>query len=573
MKLRFPNLLVSLWLATTLTTAEGNGIGSLRSTLLRANPALSVHQRTMLEREASVNPLQPTLRAFQFWRRVYPIVWDYRLTGYWNRIARRNDPEGRAKAYDALHTKHAPDALKVILELRGIYVKIGQVLSSRADFIPRQYVDAFSALQDQVNPYEQDRIEWIIRESLQSCQELDMEDVFESVDEVLGSASIGQVHKAKLTPKYGGGTVAVKVMHPNAETQFANDFKVFIGLTNVALSGWGPIVRELETQMMTEFDYTNEANDLRHVRANVLHSPYADKVIVPEPMVELCSKHVLVMEYLSGKKLAEDIELKLARIVGDIDSARKVLKAKQQAMFESKDVGRKKKKSLFREFSEIVGESEDGLPLIHKTAKAVQLMSMMRDVGKKLSLLLDATGHQIFIDGVYNGDPHPGNVLVLDCGRLGLIDYGQTRRLTKPDRLALARVVAAVGKHHPDVHEVSNAMRTFGFRTRDGNDDIMAKFAALYFDSDAEGKKMGCSSPQIYLLRLESIDPMIEVPDPAVFVARTSFLFRGLGSILQQQLHTSAAWRDHALLALATDGEGRQLYNLGLTPIRAESST
>jgi predicted unusual protein kinase regulating ubiquinone biosynthesis (AarF/ABC1/UbiB family) len=77
------------------------------------------------------------------------------------------------------------------------------------------------------------------------------------------SASIGQVHKAKLTSKYGGYTVAVKVMHPNAEDLFRNDLKVFRTLCKVALPGWEPILREFETQIMTEFDYGNEANNLR----------------------------------------------------------------------------------------------------------------------------------------------------------------------------------------------------------------------------------------------------------------------------------------------------------------------
>ena len=110
-------------------------------------------------------------------------------------------------------------------------------------------------------------------------------------------------------------------------------------------------------------------------------------------------------------------------------------------------------------------------------------------------------------------------------------------------------------------------MRDFGFVSRDNSDDNMAHFAELYFDSDAVGKKLGYATPQKYLMHLNSIDPMVLVPDPAVFVARTSFLFRGLGALLQQQLHTSQHWRKHAMLALSTDGKDITLYNLGLTPL------
>ena len=171
-----------------------------------------------------------------------------------------------------------------------------------------------------------------------------------------------------------------------------------------------------------------------------------------------------------------------------------------------------------------------------------------------------------------NGDVHPGNVLVLECGRLGLIDYGQTRRLEKHDRLALARVVVELGKHNVDVGKVSAAMRNFGFQSRDSNDVNTAKFAALYFDSDAEGKRDGFATPQRWLDHLNSVDPMIVVPDPAVFVARTSFFFRGLGALLQQQLHTSESWRCPAQRSLYAEGDYQGLYNLGLTPLPADDS-
>ena len=323
-------------------------------------------------------------------------------------------------------------------------------------------------------------------------------------------------------------------------------------------------------QMMTEFDYINEANNLKVVRGNMQKSPYRNKVVVPQPRIDLCSKNLLVMEYLPGKKLAEHIEDRLASILGgDVVSARKVLKAKQQALFESKDVGHKNH-GLFKQLSDIIGETDNSLSMTQRASKAIQLMSMTRDARRKLSLLLDATGWQIFHDGLYNGDPHPGNILVLDSGKLGLIDYGQTRRLATTDRLAIAKVVSELGKQHPNVHKVANAMRNFGFDSRDNNDKNTYHFAQLYFDSDADGKKMGFATPQKYLMHLNSVDPMLTVPDPAVFVARTSFLFRGLGALLQQQLHTSQNWKHQADLALTTDGKEIELYNLGLTPINTD---
>ena len=101
-------------------------------------------------------------------------------------------------------------------------------------------------------------------------------------------------------------------------------------------------------------------------------------------------------------------------------------------------------------------------------------------------------------------------------GRLGLIDYGQVRRLSDEDRLALSRVVIALGGKEDVIDsEVANAMRGFGFRSRRDMDDVIARTAALYFDSDAEGKALGYATPQMYLQYLISRDPMVHVPDAA----------------------------------------------------------
>jgi aarF domain-containing kinase len=148
--------------------------------------------------------------------------------------------------------------------------------------------------------------------------------VFEDMDHAaLGSASIGQCHRAVLKQPWdktggyqGGKVVAVKVMHPGAEKRFYNDFQVFRWLCRIALPGWKPILDELNRQFMTEFDYLNEAINLDEVRINMAKSPYSRYVSVPQPLHALCSKHLLVMEMLDGKKFSDDIEERLAAAMG-----------------------------------------------------------------------------------------------------------------------------------------------------------------------------------------------------------------------------------------------------------------
>ncbi len=133
---------------------------------------------------------------------------------------------------------------------------------------------------------------------------------------------------------------------------------------------------------------------------------------------------------------------------------------------------------------------------------------------KSIDLLVDVQGYQMLHTGVFQGDPHPGNVLKLRNGQLGLIDYGQTKSITSDERLGISRIVQALGTGASQ-EVISNAMRELGFRTKFDSDAVLAKYAALFFDSDIEGKKTGCATPQAYFKALTEADPLVKVPDVA----------------------------------------------------------
>jgi aarF domain-containing kinase len=99
-------------------------------------------------------------------------------------------------------------------------------------------------------------------------------------------------------------------------------------------------------------------------------------------------------------------------------------------------------------------------------------------------------------------------------GSLGLVDFGQTKTITDDERLGVARVVAAIGKEL-SVSDIADAMRSLGFQTKFNDDGILAQYAALFFDSDIEGKRMGCATPQLYFSQLTKTDPLVNVPDVA----------------------------------------------------------
>lgn len=289
--------------------------------------------------EPKLAPTNPVFRAFAFWKRAGPIVVHYKFTKRWCKF-KEYPFETRDVIWNSLHDQYAEEVKDIMTQFRGLFVKFGQVLSGRADFMPRQYIEAFTSLQDDLPPKPFEEIKNIVQESLYEIDDnLTFDEVFESFDESpLGTASIGQVHAAVLSSRLYNITtnkafykeipeVAVKVMHPSAQDQFRNDFKIFKWLCRVGLPGWMTLLDELKRQMMTEFDYTDEANSLQEIRMNMKKTKYSKFIQIPEPVTNLCHKNLLVMEMLRGKKLSDHFEYKLAEALnGDMKLAKKIIR-------------------------------------------------------------------------------------------------------------------------------------------------------------------------------------------------------------------------------------------------------
>ena len=493
----------------------------------------------------TMSPIEVISRVASFWRSTGGLICHYKFTQAWLAL-NHIDRQKRDEIYERLHNRYAPQALDIILNMRGLFIKVGQVLSSRPDFVPLQYVQSFTTVQDSCPVWPASEIIQIISDSLQINQiGLNFDDLFESFEyEPLGSASIGQVHKARLTESSldmaraagykGGSLVAVKVMHLDAFDRFRNDFKIFKWLCRVALPGWSPLLKEQEKQIMTEFDYRNECENLLSIRKNIENSPYKNKVLVPDAIPAFTTSNVLVMEYLDGKKLATHIEDELTRIFGHKETAKSLLEKKRHEIFQG-EPSQTSDKAWFD------AQTSDH-SLIKKLVTLAQLGLLQRRQKRLLELLLDVHGHQIFVGKRFNGDPHGGNILVLCDGRLGLIDYGQCKTLTNDECLSLSKIMRHLGQPNIQDDEVANAMKEFGFRFTNDRVDVIRETAQLFFDTDSGRRNVACSNPQEYLVYLQSLNRFTNVPDAAVFVARMSFLFRGMGLLLGMDIHTSKHW-------------------------------
>lgn len=232
-----------------------------------------------------------------------------RGTGYDEMALRREDREHMAPS-------EKPEALAKDLERLGpTYVKLGQILSTRADLIPLPYLDALSRLQDRVEPFPYARVEEIIQNELgirisKSFREFDPEPV--------AAASLGQVHHAILR---SGRHVAVKVQRPDIRHQIFGDLE---SLEEIAAFlddhteagrkyGFAMMVEQFKRTLIRELDYRLEAQNL--VTLGRILRKY-ERIYVPQPVDDYTTSRVLTMDFVRGRKVTTINPVVLTEIEG-----------------------------------------------------------------------------------------------------------------------------------------------------------------------------------------------------------------------------------------------------------------
>jgi ubiquinone biosynthesis protein len=272
-------------------------------------------------------------------------------------------------------------SLRLALADGGVtFVKLGQVLSTRRDLLPPEFIAELSRLQDDAPQVPWPQVANVLR------TELDSGDVFATFDrEPIAAASIAQVHAATLT---SGDRVVVKVCRPDVRGVVDRDLDIIVRLAVRLQRGtnWGRAVGAVELShgfadaLREELDLRIEARNMIAVAAAA--AKRSASVRVPVPYLPLCGEKVLVMEFLDGRPLAA--------------------------------------------------------------------AAMPADARAALARgLLDALLCQVLLDGTFHADPHPGNVLLLTDGTLGLLDFGSVGRIDAGLRAALQRLLLALDRGDP----------------------------------------------------------------------------------------------------------------------------
>lgn len=275
-----------------------------------------------------------------------------------------------------------PQRLRLSFEELGpTFIKFGQLLAARPDLIPDDYVEEMAFLHDQVQPLEFKTIEAVLNEELGANWS---EQIISIEKAVLGSASIAQVHRAKLK---NGQSVVLKVQRPGIEQTINDDLNVLYFIAEL-LEKYIPETRpfnpvgmidEYFKTLELETNFVVEANNMRKMKE--LFKNDLD-VVIPTVNFELTTEKVLVMQELDGQPLSKIESLQSLNINAD--------------------------------------------EIIKKGLKTYLKM--------------------VFVDGFFHGDLHAGNFFIMPDHKIGLIDFGVVGRLNSKTQSAIVNMLLALSK-------------------------------------------------------------------------------------------------------------------------------
>lgn len=210
----------------------------------------------------------------------------------------------------------AAEALADDLEALGpTFVKLGQLLSTRADLLPAAYLRALARLQDDVEPFDAEEVQEIIADELH----VRISKAFRDFDpEPMAAASLGQVHRAVLRD---GRPVAVKVQRPDIRERVREDLETLEEIADFADKhteagrkyALADVLAQFRKTLLRELDYRQEAQNLKTLGRNLREF---DRIFVPQPIDDYTTSRVLTMEYVRGRKVTDVSPVALVEIDG-----------------------------------------------------------------------------------------------------------------------------------------------------------------------------------------------------------------------------------------------------------------
>ena len=431
--------------------------------------------------------------------------------------------EEKRKVWDARHEWGAERVKRMILELGGFYLKVGQVFATKSDLLPPQYIAALKSVFDDCAPADA-RIVKIVEKDLGES----VDSLFAEFDRApMATATIAQVHVARLrdAPRT---KVAVKVQVPGSERLMKMDMRNMLAVSEFADDrlrvrlpfDHTSILKEYAIQVPLEFDFKREAQMLTVIGAAI--QGRVPDVTTPRAFERLSSRRVLTMSFVEGEPLGDIIQRALRGSAGGPP-----------------------------------GSPISSSPGYHERAAAgMQTKGGVSVDGNALvARLVESYGTQIFGIGRFHSDPHPGNVLVGEDGKtLSVIDFGQTKELRDETRLGICRLILALAADRAE--ETARYAAALGLEISGASKEFAMTVCYILFDTRMDLIEAHLSPldavvpPEMRLVKLETI------PEDIFMLIRVVALIRGmLISLNALDVNARLIWRPYAMAALRAAGE------------------
>jgi len=417
------------------------------------------------------------------------------------RLRIKDAPERRSRH----HTASARNLYDLAIRRQGLLIKFGQIVGSRPDLIPDEYIAVLSRLQDQVPP----RPFEVIKRRVERQLERPLADVFAEFEEKpIAAASLAQVHRARLkrpaslsglvpraTEKerlgpraaeatratedggWDGRTVAVKVQYPGIQSIVENDLRNIRFLLRILSRfernlDFTPLIEEISHNVPLELDFINEGHNAEMIARNF---GTRDDIIVPKIVWEYSTRRVLVMEYLEGVKITDLAGLERAGI----------------------------------------------------------------DTQAVAQLVIDAYCEQLYLHGMFHADPHPGNLFVQPGPKLIMLDFGLCRQLDDKFRLGYARLVNAMLTWN--VADMVRAFLDLGVKVKNpGDTAVFLELGRGFTEVGQEGRAY--ADPDLVaeanqrMSKAIRANPITGIPREFLLIGRVVGLLSGLGKHLDSRV-------------------------------------
>lgn len=513
-------------------------------------------------------------RLLRFWMEVAPIIVKYK----WETFLTRGDDEAKERRLERLHEETAPKARQIAETFGGIFVKAGQGISSRPELAPDPFVKELRKLQSEVPASSWDSV----RQSVEAELGGKVDQIFDSFkQDPLGCASIGQAHLAT----WQGRQIVVKVQYPGIAAKMRSDLANITMLCKIAKPEALELISSMCEQFERELDYDLERQALACLHEGIsASSEFASRVVVPAPVSELSRGKVIGMEFLPGPKLESALQERLEALginLGGASLKEFMMKQMQQAQNKSSDTNAASQDgangdtkpgngfalasssragciaSCGRGMVKLCGF--DRSMRMAKKASAAKLwlkyrssgIAPPRDFGEILRTVVRVHGYQMFFCQLFNADPHPGNILLLPDGRIGLIDFGFCVKLDKAEKQHLAKLFILLAESpsygvsaEADQRIMETAL-SCGVRTENNSREALSQFPRFAFNKfEPKWLERG------YIQGIMSKDKVNDYPMFLLLAGRCAALLRGLCFGLQENISCAEEWAPYARMWL-----------------------